>query len=347
MFAKVGVIRALWPAIALGLCAAVLIAAGQSTTAPSERDQALLMQATNWIRNAPGVSGKYEYYMTARVRLLFFWITRDDVGGGTIRRGTLPDDSQRELISLLIGSDPQKAPRRINRWGAAMEVVHRETSRAKAADASAFFGFMTQAKSDASAAETREQMAREKAGKSFLYQAVISHLDRSSGIAKTVPLATEKELDIRQLEPMKDRVFAELGGTGGKYRATPAGLREACPRISGFLASVAELADSAVERGATAGKVCYLHYGEMYTLSLTNVERVAEKRVSFDLKADPKGFSRVYRDLLDLEFEILNHQTGKTSEFSLLMGTSGTLRGAPVMITYQPNFWFRVILHLK
>ena len=61
--------------------------------------------------------------MTARVRLLFFWAGKDDVGGGYIRRGVSKDDPRQELLQVLFGSDPAKAPRAINRWGAGTEVV--------------------------------------------------------------------------------------------------------------------------------------------------------------------------------------------------------------------------------
>jgi hypothetical protein len=85
--------------------------------------------------------------MTARVRLLFFWAGKDDVGGGYIRRGISKDHPRQELLQVLFGSDPAKAPRAINRWGAGTEVVwHREpaSDSAKVDDvvASAFFGFM-------------------------------------------------------------------------------------------------------------------------------------------------------------------------------------------------------------
>ncbi len=48
-----------------------------------------LRAATEWVRNTPAVRGNYEYAMTARLRLLFFWVTRNDVGGATIRRGAV------------------------------------------------------------------------------------------------------------------------------------------------------------------------------------------------------------------------------------------------------------------
>ena len=315
--------------------------------APSPQALAALRTAVEWSRAGKTVSGSYEYTMTARARLLFFWVTRDDVGSGTIRRGPVPEDPQRELISLLIGSDPAKAPRRINRWGAAQEVIHHSPDAASTVDASAFFGFMTRAAGESSAADLEKQMADEKAGKRFQYQAVVSLLDADSGIAKTVPFATARELDINQLAPMRDEVFAELEGGAGKFRETTAALRQRCPRLGGFLASVAELADGAVLHGTRAGRLCYLHYGELYTLALKRCEPVPEKRVTLQLKTEPKNFDRTYRDLLRLEFEVLNHQTARKSEFAMLVATTGERRGVPVEITYQPNWWFQVILHLK
>jgi hypothetical protein len=32
--------------------------------------------------------------------------------------------------------------------------------------------------------------------------------------------------------------------------------------------------------------------------------------------------------------------------FTIVLGTQGALRGVPVQIRYQPNFWFQVVLNL-
>ncbi len=305
-----------------------------------------LRAATEWVRNTPAVRGNYEYAMNARLRLLLFWVTRNDVGGGTIRRGALPEDAQRELISLLIGSDPAKA-RKINRWGAALEVVQHAPDEVRTLDTSEFFGFMTRAKAEETSEETKSRMEREKTSKEFEYQAVIARLDKSQGIAKTVPFATEKELDIYQFGPMKEKVFAELASGAGKFRETPAAMRQKCARVGGFLASVAELVDGALERGVLKNEVCYIHYGELYTLKLLSAKVVPEKTVKIEMKSEPKILDHTYKDLLDTEFQVVNHQTGKKSEFSLLMAKTGRLRGVPVQITYQPNWWFQVVLNLK
>ncbi|HEV8384847.1 MAG TPA: hypothetical protein VGQ11_08240, partial [Candidatus Acidoferrales bacterium] len=307
--------KARWAAAALALLAgAALRGQSANTDGVSPAEEAALRAAMEWVRTTPPVRGNYEYDMTARIRLLFFWVTRSDVGGGTIRRGAIPQDPQRELISLLIGSDPAKA-KTINRWGAAMEVVQHAPDEARTPQTSVFFGFMTRAKAEESTEEAKERIEREKSKKEFQYQAMVSRLDRQQGIAKTVPFATEKELDIYQFAPMKEKVFTELAGGAGKYRGTPAALQQKCPRVGGFLASVAELVDGALERGATKGTVCYIHYGELYTLKLIGAKAIREKTVRVEMKTEPKLFEHTYQNLLDTEFQIFNHQTGKKTEF--------------------------------
>lgn len=338
--------RARWMAVLPAIGVLAFAEQFTQTDGVSPAADASLRTAAEWVRNTPALRGNYEYAMTARLRLLFFWVTRSDVGGGTIRRGALPDDPKREMITLLIGSDPAKA-RKINRWGAAMEVVQHAPDNAKAAETSVFFGFMTRAKAEESSAEAKERLEKEKSSKGFQYQGVLSRLDRGQGIAKTVPIATEKELDIYQFGPMKEKVFAELSSGAGKYRETPAALRQKCARVSGFLASVAELVDAALAQGVKKNEVCYIHYGERYTLKLTGAQAVPERTVKFEMKTEPKLSEHTYKDLLDAEFQVVNHQTGKKTEFSLLLATQGRLRGVPVQITYQPNWWIQIVLNLK
>ncbi len=58
---------------------------------------------------------QHYYRMLAKVRPLLFWVSRDNVGGARI--GWLGDSSGSRGFELLIGSDPARAPRKINRWG--------------------------------------------------------------------------------------------------------------------------------------------------------------------------------------------------------------------------------------
>src|SRR5215475_14218029 len=103
--------------LALLLSFSFLPAASSSTS-----DHQPVVEALGWIRSTPRQIVQYNYTMTARVRLLFFWAGKDDVGGGYIRRGVSSEDPREEFFQVLFGSDPAKAPRSINRWGAGTEV---------------------------------------------------------------------------------------------------------------------------------------------------------------------------------------------------------------------------------
>jgi hypothetical protein len=83
---------------------------------------------------APGMTEGHHYMMSARVRpLLLFWIGRSNVGDAILSRAATPHEAR---YSLLIGSDPDRAPRRINRWGYIEERIR--------GDAATVVGLMTE-----------------------------------------------------------------------------------------------------------------------------------------------------------------------------------------------------------
>jgi hypothetical protein len=63
------------------------------------------------------------YRLRGEVRPFFFWLGRDDVGGGrvTIRRTYSSPARWREEVEVLFGSEPKRIPGRINRWGQGRE----------------------------------------------------------------------------------------------------------------------------------------------------------------------------------------------------------------------------------
>src|ERR1700675_4412089 len=120
-------------------CATALLSVFVSSVATAQTQipqdiQAALQHTTELMQPPLHVDTQFDYSMTARVRLLLFWVGKDDVGGGYIRRGTLTRDPASDVIELLIGSDPVKAPRAINRWGAASEIVHRPSGSSGGAE---------------------------------------------------------------------------------------------------------------------------------------------------------------------------------------------------------------------
>src|SRR5215467_2728533 len=129
---------------------ALLYPAGpQYAQAPPSRGN-LVQTALDSVRVVPEAAVQYDYVMTARVRLLLFWAGKDDVGGGYIRRGRSKEEPRKEFFQVLFGSDPAKAPRAINRWGAGPAVFwHRSPEAQPGVDdveSSTFFGFIKSSK---------------------------------------------------------------------------------------------------------------------------------------------------------------------------------------------------------
>src|SRR5258706_3705106 len=342
--------KSFWVSCTIGVLS---ILAGRPVTAqaPVSNDiQAALQHAMELMRTPMPVDGQFDYIMTARVRLLLFWAGKDDVGGGYIRRGRLPQDPASDVIELLIGSDPAKAPRAINRWGAASEIAHKPSGSGHGVESSTFFGFM-KVSSGTSAAEMEKEVAREKRGGSFLFSAIINQGERNFDFAQVVPFSSETEFTIHQFDQAKSMVFDRMLGSEGRLKEIDAKEVLACGRREGFLESVAELVDFAVDKRETgretAPALCYFYNGVHHQLTLAQVTKVPSESVKLALRDEPHDYVRTYRDLVLARFENFDQTTKKKTEFELLLGTTGSLRGVPVQIHYQPNWWFQVILNLK
>lgn len=324
----------------------ILAASPVTAQAPVPQDiQAALQHTAELMRVPLHVETQFDYIMTARVRLLLFWVGKDDVGGGYIRRGTLTGDPDAAVIELLMGSDPAKAPRNINRWGAASEIVRKRPGASQAVESSTFFGFM-KASSGASAAEMEKEFAREKRGGSFLFSAIINQAERNFDFAKAVPFSSETDFTIHQFDLAKSMVFDRLLGSQGRVEEIAPSEVQACGRHEGFLESVAELIEPAIDGRVPPPPICYFYNGARHQLSLAQVTRVPTETVKLTLRDAPHEYFRTYQDLVLARFENFNQTTEKKTEFELLLGTAGNLRGVPVQIHYQPNWWFQVILNL-
>ena len=119
-----------------------------------------------------------------------------------------------------------------------------------------------------------------------------------------------------------------------------------CPRAGEFLGAVSQLADAAAEGAKAPQSLCYVYDAEVNTLTL---ERVAPIRTLTAKVNSSKGGTlteQTYSELLQTDFVSANHTTGRKVNFTLMLGTQGALRGVPVQIRYQPNFWFQIVLNL-
>jgi hypothetical protein len=277
---------------------------------------------------------QYDYIMTARVRLLLFWIGADDVGDGYVRKSISEADRSVRLTEVLFGSDPAKAPRRINYWGAATEAANGESS--------AFMGFMKSAKVG-SASEAEADMRKQQGEAQHSFEANITLIERARAVSRVVRLFSNTDFNLHQLDAVRDLAVHRLNEDPSQRELTGVELKCESPR--GFLQAIDELSQYSINGGVLPRSLCYVYNARNYTLTLQNGSKINSRTIRVQRKNGAR-LETSYRDLFQSQFSILNHRSGERTGFELLLGTQGSLRAVPVQITHQPNWWFQVVLNL-
>jgi hypothetical protein len=316
-------------------------------SAPADRQP--IIEALQWVRTPLRNPIQYDYIMTARVHLILFWAGKDDVGEGYIRRGISSDDSREEFIQVLFGSDPAKAPRAINRWGAGTEVAwHKEPAvvpgREDDVTASAFFGFMKSSRGK-SIGELQSEFKKEQERGQHSFTGILSRVEASRALSTVVPLQSETDFTLHQYGVAEPMMFEHLESSERPVRSLATD--GYCSRTASFLATIAELIDDALNGQSARLSRCYLYDAQENTLVLENATPLNKVPVQLHGPNDSTILDTTYHDLLQLEFVSTHKETGKKVSFTILVGTKGTLRGVPVQIRYQPNWWFQVVLNLR
>jgi hypothetical protein len=277
------------------------------------------------VEHLPGdgvpVEKTHTYRLAGRIRPLLFWFGKDDVGTGRIvwRRS----GGGTRAYELLVGSDPAKTPRGLNRWGYVAEEVTGANG--------VLLALMTRA--DESSLDEAEASAAQ-AGSGMDFRAMHASLEQGTITARVWRVETPGVLSVFDVDATLDRVRR------GAASATPRQARARPGALPGFLVAVAHLVDLAVaarsgqQRAAALTSVVPYSFGRnAYDLRLRDIEQVP-----------PAGGERP--TLVRLPFEIRTIATDARTRFELTCGTAGDLAGVPVRIQWQPRWWLRLELHL-
>jgi hypothetical protein len=92
---------------------------------------------------------------------------------------------------------------------------------------------------------------------------------------------------------------------------------------------------------------CYVYDAQENTLVLEKITPIESLPVRLHGTGNTVLLDTTYKHLLQLDYVSTHKLTGKSVSFTLYVGTQGTLRGVPVQICYQPNWWFQVVLNLR
>jgi hypothetical protein len=187
--------------------------------------------------------------------------------------------------------------------------------------------------SEATIQEADRRTGETGAGR-FRFQAIRSLVEGQDARAATHLITVPDDVTYRDLEALLVRVPTE-GGSIKRVRL-PDGT------APGFLSAVAGLLHDGVvslqrtARPARDLRRAYVHHGAFYDLRVASSELIPHVEV--------EGIA--YARAIEAEFENRNRQTGKTSMFRILFGTSDALQEIPIRIIYRPRWWFEAELRL-
>ena len=272
---------------------------------------------------APELTGQHHYMMSARVRpLLLFWIRRSNVGDAIVTRAATPQEAR---YSLLIGSDPDRAPRHINRWGYIEEKIR--------GDAATVVGLMSS--SDERSVEEAEKNLRMEGSGVHPFKVIHATIDAEQSRSVVTTVGAPADYSFRQVRALL--ALASNGGTALQPRVVrlPRGTRP------GFLTAIAEMihaqADSARAGALHAGTpLTYVYHGKVYELRGTSVQ----------LKPTVEMNSSLYARVVSAQFATKNLADGEEARFALSYAIDGRLAEVPLTISYQPRWWLQVNLAL-
>ncbi len=272
------------------------------------------------------VVAEHRYRLAARIRpLLVFWVGRDNVGGARIV--WRHSETGQPGFEMLIGSDPRRAPRGINRWGFISEEGGGQGVQVT--------GVMKQ--SDETSLDEAKTHVASEAKEGYFFKAISAQVTGVRAEATVTLTRSPQDFTYRDLPKLLDYVRAHPDQVRRHDTRLPAGTRP------GFLTAVAELvhrtvADYQRSRRAPTGResLDYVYFGNFYTVSRRSVALLDRAVVD----------NRQYSKLLQTDFEVLNKKDGNKESFELVYGTEGDLAEVPVFITYQPRWWFKAELVL-
>jgi hypothetical protein len=303
-------------ALPLSLCggaAAPLVATSQS--APADFSRAALD------RRAPIVAER-SYTLKAGVRLLLFWVRRDDVGNGrlTWRAGS---DGHR-VLEFLVGSDPKRAPRHINRWGFIVEEV-----RPQGAD---LLGIMSKSDEE-SVDDAKSQTAAEGENASYPYRGIRTTIREGVASGGVFHFVSTKPLTYRDLDTLLGTIHSDVDVP--RTVAVPNGTRP------GFLFAVEDLIVNTLDQcraGLTSQppSLLYVYNNTFYTLRLRDCDFDPQREIG----------DREFSDVIRAQLETRNMATGNRTSFRLEYGSAGDLKAVPLRIVFRPKWWFEAELLL-
>jgi hypothetical protein len=308
------------PLLLLGVCSVVAvagIAVGSSLDfAPAPvAVSSTIDEISRADRPSPGVSAyaEYRYRVVGKLRMAVIWAKHDDIGSA---RMTWRSDPNSSAVTLMVGSDPQRAPRSLNKWGYVREEVR--------ADSAEVFTVRSLGGSESSSATDDAVPEGSRFGASC---SSIENAD-VTGAKTTVSAAG---VTYRMFDRLLDRI-AVAPRWQGKHTTRPVGAD------AGFLTALQHVirAGRIDSTSATAGPITYIYNGAIYDLTMLGSHQLGRTAVG----------SRTFDQLIRTDVSVRNRTTEEITKFAVTYSPDRAGAPLPIQIFCQPNFWLSVELRL-
>jgi hypothetical protein len=268
---------------------------------------------------SPPVHKEFRYRMSAAIRPLLFWIGDSDVGAARIV--WLKREDGRRGYEFLLGSDPTRAPRKINRWGFVREELRD--------DGAIQIGLMRKTE------EKSVEEARAKVGYEgeYIFKVIQTEIAHGQARAKNTVWRVQDDYTYHDI--------GELLRLVGTPPQNPPSINEASMPPGthpGFLFAVADLVDRAVAAATQEPRELLRKVTTRFNFNAVAYELRLRKTKWEESK---KYGGRQYQNLVRIDFESYNPTLKTTERFTLTVGTEGEWKGVPVYVKYQPKWWFK------
>jgi hypothetical protein len=264
------------------------------------------------IASGSGTFERHHYSVAARVRpLLVFWINRSGVGDAIVTRRVSPGEAE---YALLIGSDPDRAPRHINRWGYIKEEIRGSEAR--------LVGLMTESEEDS--IEEAEAKLKAQANGDHPFKIIRATVHGEQAQSVVTSIGAPYDYNYRQLQTVLDLALREPPEGKARTVHLPPGTRP------GFLAALADA------MRISAAPITYVYHGRIYELRQTAARPIPDVRIAH----------ASYGRAIAADFTITSARDGEQTSFSMTYGIEGRFAQVPLTVSYRPRWWMEVNLTL-
>jgi len=292
-----------------GLSACICIAVTQSTATRTNVSTAAAMP----------VSFEHSYRVVGRAGLGFVSWSADDIGGARL---VVRDAVGGASVSMLVGSEPERAPRNLNEWGYTFERIHGE-------HAESFV--LRSVTPDDLAQEKSPRMPSQDEQRQF--RAICASTIGSAVQSVSTTVRSDRAVTYRGVGALLDR----LSQPQHSQRLDVAPPIGAAP---GFLTALTRLLRGSVgDRAAVSAAqppVPYVYNSAVYDLQLRR------KR----LRTNVSIGGQTYAELLRGDFVTVRRRDGDQTAFSVTYQVDGADAGVPLVVTFRPHWWLTIELQL-